>query len=577
MNRLLLIIGSILVSQTLGLAQVPANSPALASNSLTEKVDALFAQWNKADSPGCALAVIQNGIVVYKRGYGMANLELGVPINSASVFQVGSISKQFTAFSILLLAQQGKLSLDDDIRKYIPEVPDFGVPITLRHLLQHTSGLRDQYEMLEMAGWRNEDVNTEKDVLDMVSRQRTLNHKPGEEWLYTNTGYTLLAIIVKRVSGESFRAFTEKNIFRPLGMTNTQFNDDHHRITKSLAQGYASKDGGFIKWMANDDHVGADNLLTTVEDLARWDQNFYDKKIGGPALIDQMLTIGSLNNGDKVTYAYGLFLEPYRGLPVVRHSGARLGYRSDFLRFPEQKFSVVCFCNVRSAIAEVFVNRIADIYLDDKLKPVTQGSLITTDPNIAKLADQDLARVAGYYWNPTADNIRRLYLKDGKLMFFRAAGNESELAPLGSSRFLMLGVRNRIEITFDAKRAGDRPTQMSLTVDNGKPTIYPAITPVSYGAAQLAEFAGEYYSPELDVRYQTAIEDGRLVLHAGKWGDFKLSPRLLIHFRILRNWEACCSYAIAKSAWWVSSSGPARFAICVSTRSNKPFSTRPSR
>lgn len=242
---------------------------ALAQNTedpLTKKVDQLFATWDKPESPGAAIAVIKDGVVVYKRGYGSANLEYNVPITPQTVFHVASVSKQFTAFAIALLAHQGKLSLDDDIRKHLPEVPDFGKKITIRHLIHHTSGLRDQWTLLGMAGWRLDDVITKEHILKMVRHQKELNFDPGAENLYSNTGYTLLAVIVERVSGQSFRDYTDANIFKPLGMTNTHFHDDHERIVKNRAYSYspAGPGGGFKAAPLNYANVGATSLFTTA-------------------------------------------------------------------------------------------------------------------------------------------------------------------------------------------------------------------------------------------------------------------------------------------------------------------------
>src|SRR5690242_20564478 len=238
---------------------------------VTKRVDGIFAKWDHHDSPGCALGVYRDGNVVYKHGYGMANLNDDVPITPSTVFHVASMSKQFTAASIVLLAQQGKLSLDDDVHKYIPELADFGAPITIRHLIHHTSGLRDQWELLELAGWRYSlDLITDDDVMSVISRQKSLNFKPGSRHLYCNTGYTLLAQIVKRVSGQSLREFTLSRTFRPLGMNNTHFRDDHAEIVKNQAYGYVRDraNSSFRLSVTNFDTVGATSLLTTVEDLA---------------------------------------------------------------------------------------------------------------------------------------------------------------------------------------------------------------------------------------------------------------------------------------------------------------------
>ncbi|HLL75378.1 MAG TPA: serine hydrolase domain-containing protein [Pyrinomonadaceae bacterium] len=498
----------------------------------TAKVDQIFAQWDKPDTPGCALAVIKEGRTIYKRGYGAANLELSAPITTSSVFNVGSVAKQFTAASVLMLAQQGKLSLDDEVRKYVPEVPDFGTHVTLRHLLHHTSGLRDFLEVLEMSGHRTSDITTERDVLDMVSRQRTLNHRPGDEFLYTNTGYLLLAVVVARVAGQPLREFAAANIFKPLGMTDTHFYDDHTAIIKGLVDGYLPREGGgFRKWMPADDHAGSSNLFTTVEDLARWDQNFYEQKVGGPALVELMLTPGTLNDGSRLEYAGGLFVTSYKGLRAVVHAGSTLGYQGTLHRFPDQRFSVALLCNVRGVNPDGLARRVADIYLADQLKQTAaaQGEPAVAPPDAVKVPESELSKVAGLYWNPAADTVRRVYVKDGRLMYFRAPGNESELAPLGGNRFLMLGARGRVELTFKSPRAGE-PFRLFFTEAGGKPSVHEPVRPASYGPPQLAEFAGEYHSPELDTTYRISPKDDKLLFRTGNWGDFLLSPRFADSF-----------------------------------------------
>src|SRR5215471_8127646 len=416
----------------LGISALAQETPTATAGekTITARVDEVFSRFDKPESPGCALAVIKDGRIIYQHGYGMSNLEYGVRISPTSIFHVASISKEFTAMAIVLLAQQGKLSLDDDIRKYVPEVPDFGRRITIRHLIHHTSGLRDQWSLLEMAGWREDDVITEGDILDLISRQKALNFKPGEEHVYSNTGYTLLAVIVKRVSGQSLREFADANIFKPLGMNRTHFHDDHSMIVKDRTSAYETRPGGGLKVsIPVFDTYGATSLFTTVEDMAKWDQNFVDKKVGGEAGIDQMLSVGVLNNGKKLTYAFGLSLGEYKGLKTVGHGGSDAGYRADFVRFPDQRFSVVCLCNVSNSNPSMLTRRVAEIYLDDQLKaaappakPAQQTTSATatspapqpTAPAVT-LTEQELASKAGAYTEVKSKMPVRLEMRDGKL------------------------------------------------------------------------------------------------------------------------------------------------------------------
>lgn len=361
MARTLLVIISVLAFAKPPAAQVP-------DDSLQAKMNLIFAAWNKRDSPGCAVSTIRNGAVVYKAAYGMAGLDHDIPITPATVFHVASISKQFTAAAIELLAQDGNLSLDDDARKYLPELPDFGTRMTIRQLLLHTSGLRDQWVLLDWAGWRYPvDLVTNEDVLQLVWKQRALNFKPGDRFWYSNTGYTLLGEIVRRVSGLSLREFTAAHIFEPLEMAHTDFRDDHAQVTKGQAYGYFRKAAGAYRLsVPNFDTVGATDLVTTVDDLARWNANFDSGRVGGADLIRQIVHPGALNSGQPVPYGLGVELGTYRGLVTVEHTGSEAGYRADFLRFPEQHAAVICLCNDASANAGELARKIADLVLADR-------------------------------------------------------------------------------------------------------------------------------------------------------------------------------------------------------------------
>jgi len=336
------------------------------------KVDALFAQWDKPNSPGCAVGVIKDGVLVHVRGYGMANLEHGIPITPQTVFDVGSCSKQFTAFSILLLVKQGKLSLDDDIRKFVPEIPDFGRTILIRHLLYHTSGLRNYVTLLERDGKRPEDVTTDADALRMLAEERDLNFVPGEEFRYSNTGYFLMALVIKKVSGESLREFARKNIFEPLGMTHSHFHDDHTMVVTSRATGYSPlPGGGFSIDMSNWEQLGDGALMTTLEDLVKWNQNFYVGQVGGKDILERMEIPGRLNDGTKLNYGCGLIIGEYQGTAMIHHGGAWAGYRSHILRFPKRKLSVILLGNLSSLDAWNLAGKVSLLFLPANVEPQT--------------------------------------------------------------------------------------------------------------------------------------------------------------------------------------------------------------
>ena len=483
---------------------------------LKVKVDALFAQWDKPDSPGCALGVIKDGNFIYKRGYGMANLDYNIPISPNTSFYIASTSKQFTAASIALLAREGKISLDDDVRKYLPEIPQYQSPITIRHLVYHTSGIRDYLDLTGLAGRHTEDVNTDDDFIKFIARQKSLNFKPGEKYLYSNSGYFLLSQIVKRASGKSLRVFADENLFKPLGMVNTRFHDDRSEIIKNRATGYfPRKGGGFSVLITNFDGVGDGGLFTSIEDLLLWNQNFYNNKLaGGADLINNLFTTGTLNNGEKTDYAFALMTGDYKGLKMISHGGSFNGYRAEMLRFPEQKFSVICLCNLGSVDATGLATKVADIFLEKQLKQTANASGAVSEPTFLKLSEQELAGVTGLYFNPTAVTHRRVIVKDGKLMFVINANYAIELKAVSASRFLMPDIPTKVEISFSPPQPG-KVKNMQVVVSGGKPEIFETIKPATYTPEELSKFAGTFYSEELDAKYILNIKENKLIVRLG--------------------------------------------------------------
>jgi len=486
------------------------------SPEISAKVDRVFDKWNKPDSPGCALGIYKDGHIAYKHGYGMANLNDDVSITSQTVFHVASMSKQFTAASILLLAQQGKLSLDDDVHKYIPELPDFGERITLRHLMHHTSGLRDQWSLLGLAGWRySKDLITDDDVMSVLVHQKALNFKPGEKYMYSNTGFTLLALVVKKVSGMSLREFTTKNIFEPLGMSHTHFRDDHEEVIKHDALGYEQDGEGkpFRMSLTNFDTTGATSLHTTVEDLQLWDENFYHPRVGGPAFIQQMLQKGKLNSGKDQDYASGLSIGTYRGLPMVGHGGADAGYRSGMDRFPDQHFSAAILCNSAEADPGSLLHHVADIILADQFKqppPVAPKPAATSVVSIS--ADQ-MKAIAGTYWKSDDDDYQRIVLKDGALLLDFGGDEYHPLKPFAESHFHVGEVPwgDHLDLHFIAA-SGAKPAHIEQSWDGGSPDVYEWVATVEPTPQQLAEYSGAYVSDEIDPVYRFKLVDGKLIL-----------------------------------------------------------------
>lgn len=489
-------------------------------NSLETRIDSIFTQFDDSNKPGASVAVIKNGAIVFKKGYGSANLEYNIPNTPSTIFHIASISKQFTVFSILLLADQGKLTLDDDIRTYIPEVPNFGKTITLRHLATHTSGLRDQWSLLAMSGTRLDDVITKEHILKLVANQKELNFEPGEAYLYCNTGFTLLAEVVSRVSGQSFAEFTKSNIFEPLKMSNTLFYDDHEKIVKNRAYSYYSDKNEYKKKVLSYANVGATSLFTTVEDLSLWALNFSTPKVGDIDIINQMNTLAILNNGQTFGGAYGQFVNKYKGLNQIQHSGADAGYRSYFGRFPDQGFSIIVLSNYAQSRAGSLALKVADLFLQEEMIPALPYDE-KKGKKFKKLKGKKLKRFSGHYWNHKGFYSRKIYVKNDTLMYYRGTGNESSLAPINNNKFQMLDAGVDLKTKFEYIK---KKQIMTVTVNDVDPDVFESYTPVNYSKEELMQFTGTFYSEELSTSYTFIVKDGKLIAEHARSSDISMAP-----------------------------------------------------
>ncbi|MEZ5040764.1 MAG: serine hydrolase domain-containing protein [Saprospiraceae bacterium] len=490
-------------------------------------VDQLFAQWSNTYSPGCAVAVIKDGNIIYKKGYGMADLEHDIPIRPESVFYIGSVSKQFVAACMLLLDEQGKIDLDADVRTYIPEFPDYGYPITIRNLIHHTSGVRDNLTLWELAGRSHLDEIPEEEIFDMICRQKELNFEPGTKYLYSNSCYFLMSIIVKRASGKSLREYADEYIFQPLGMQHSIFQDNNRRMIKNRAFAYGQNpDGSFNSMLMRFDLVGSGGLYSTVEDLFRWDQNFYNNKIGnrGPAFIQDMLTNGRYKDGTEVGYAFALENGHYKGLPTVSHGGALGGYRSFYLRFPEQHFSVVILSNLENFLPEKLAEQVADIYLKDNFVAAPSTAIVKKElPTFITLKPKQLDAVSGLYWNEEGAYSRKVYVRNDTLRYSRGEGNESALLPIDAQHFIMDDTNGEVAIHFQ-KAEKNQPAQMLFTVGNQEAIISTQYEPYTLDEKALKAIPGHYYSSELDTRYQLGVKEKQLFVKIKNQDWLPLKP-----------------------------------------------------
>ena len=479
-------------------------------------IDKIFSDYDDINKPGAAVAVVKDGKVVFKKGYGSANLEYDLPVGPSTVFHIASVSKQFTVFAILLLEAEGKLSFDDDIRKHIPEVPDFGTTITLRHLASHTSGMRDQWDLLSMAGWRMDDVITKDHIMTMVKHQKELNFQPGEEYLYCNTGFTLLAEVVARVSGVSFATFTQNKIFSPLGMENTLFYDDHEKIVKNRAYSYKMPGNKYMKSRLNFANAGATSLFTTVEDLALWAMNFDEIKVGSKAIIDKMSTLAVLNNGESFGGAYGQFVGSHKGHKTIRHGGADAGYRSHFARFPDDKFAVMVFSNYANSNTSQLAFEVVDVFLKDE----TPAEDKTEKSTYMSVSPEHLKQFEAHFWNEEGSLARRIYVKNDTLQYFRSEYNETKLLPVSFNKFEMKDVAQRVTVEFVKK---DNKLSMKVEQEDGNVYDFEEYKPVDLASFDLDQYAGTFYSEELETEYEIFVRRGMIMGRHFRLGEFPIT------------------------------------------------------
>ena len=478
------------------------------------EIDRVFADYDSTRSPGCSMAVYRDGKIAYSRGYGMANLEYGIANGPQTVFRIGSTSKQFTAMAIAILAEQRKLSLDDDIRKFFPEMPDYGATVTVRHLVHHISGLRDYLGLASFADWGRDYSVAE--ALTLVTRQKELNFEPGSEFLYSNSNYFLMSQIVEKVTGQSLHSWADEHIFRPLQMGKTHFHDDHTHIVRNRADGYAPDgDGGFEISMTILDMVGDGGIYTTVSDLLLWDRNFYDNELGqgGPALIDLVYAPGILNDGESTGYAFGLGVGEHRGVREISHGGAFVGYRAGLNRYPDQRLSVAVLCNYGDTNPTRMARQVAELYLADVLEaPANERSperAAETGAEVVAVPAKELARVVGEYWNPDDFRVRGIVLEDGVLFYARNGGGRTELAPAGGGGFRMVGVSTDVSVSFEPARGA--PTKMVVDIEGQDTVSFEALERATPSTGELTGIAGEYYSEELDHRQVLKAVDGTLI------------------------------------------------------------------
>ena len=463
-----------------------------AAPAATPAIDDLLADWTSS-TPGCTVGIELEGSTVLERGFGMADLERAVPNRADTIFEAGSVSKQFTAAAVLLLAGDGKLSLDDPVRKYLPELPDYGTPVTIRQMLTHTSGLRDWGSVAGIGGWpRTTRAYTHAHVLDILSRQQALNFPPGTRWSYSNSGYNLAAILVSRVSGMSFAAFTRQRLFDALGMSSTSWRDDHTRLVHRRALAYSREDDGYHLDLPFENVHGNGGLLTTVGDLLTWTRNFRTPVVGDAAFVTEQTTPGRFLDGQAHDYGLGVWVRTYRGLSEVRHSGSTAGYRAYLTTFPQAGAGVAVLCNAANANAEALAYKVADRVLAGRLAPGAEPR------STHVLTDTELRALTGLYRDTNTGVAIRIVKEGDHLRVERGA-------VLYADSGTRLHTANGQQWSFATGR-------LTTTDAFGRVNTLERIQAWTPAPADLASLAGEYASVEAETSFTVALDGDRLVL-----------------------------------------------------------------
>ena len=501
----------VLLSEPLAQAQL--------SNSQFQKIDSIIAKWDTPDSPGGVVGIMIKGELKFIKSFGLASLDFEIPNNDNTIFNIGSVSKQFTAMGIVRLCEEGKLSVDDDIRHYIPDLPDFGHVITIRHLLHHTSGLRDIHSLLAIAGWREEDPRSNEDLLRIMKDQQDLNFNPGDEYMYSNTGYILLAMIIETVTGENFINWMKKAIFIPLGLSNTYIENKPTRVIRGNSTSYnAVKEIGFVRAVEYWNYYGSGNVHTTANDLLLWLDCFINPPQDWKTSFEILQTVDTLNNGKKNIYAYGLEIADYNGERRIQHGGSVGGFRSYACVFPNKQICIAMLTNFSSSQPEQKVNLISELVIPELLrnnKPQEKQKV-----EYPSVHNEDLEKYTADYWCDASNVARKIYIKNDTLWFFRSEGKESPLLYLGNDEFIMFNTESRLKIKFII----DDHNSKTMLVGAGDPyNYYKLYKPVSVNTKYLSEFTGQFFSPELKTIYTFTLKKDTLIGYHPKYGDFKIT------------------------------------------------------
>ena len=479
-----------------------------------QKIDNLFTDWKKPNSPGGAIGIIKNGEIVYSKTYGLASLEFQTPNTKETIFNIGSVSKQFTAMGIILLHLEGKLSIDDDIRKYLTDLPDFGEKITIRNMLHHTSGLRSFHALLSIAGWRFDDARNNEDLNRFMKKQQGLNFKPGEQFGYSNTNYMLMVNIIEKVTKQKFATWMQETIFKPLGMTKTYIQEDYMEVKRHKATSYyTNRKKEYFKASEFWGYIGSANVHSNANDLLKWLQNFKTPQKGWEKPFNLMTTQDNLNDGKENEYAFGVLIRDYSGIKSVEHSGATGGYISNIASFPEKNISFVLLSNFQSSNIPQKSSKLTKILLDNKkVKKPKNEKFISV-----KVPKKKLLKYVGSYWDSKDHYSRKIYMKNDTLRYFISKNKDYAMLPLGNHKFKRLSRGSKVIVEFNLNK---KDSKMTITFNDKDAYHLKRYQPVKSTTKELTLYSGTYYSPEVESTYTISYNKNKLNGNHIRHGEF---------------------------------------------------------
>lgn len=495
---------------------ISLNTNAQITKSQYQEIDSLFVNWTQQDYPGAVVGIMKGGDLVFSKAYGLASMEYNVPNTTETLFNLASVSKQFTAMGIVKLEQEGKLSFDDDVRKYVPELPDFGEKITIRNMLQHTSGLRSFHDLLALAGWRQGERRDNNDLYRLMLKQRDLNFKPGEEYSYSNTNYMLMVNVIEKITGEKFTDWMKKIVFEPLGMKNTYIEDDYRRIVPNRATSYYAYRGGVFRRVPEYwGYYGSANVHSTTEDLLKWLANFYKPQSGWETAFKKILTRDRLNDGRQNNSAFGVFVEDINGYDRIAHDGSTGGFKTFIGVYPEEELSIVILAN-RSARPWDKAIEIANILLEQRKseKKIVEPSSIET----IKLNNKQLEKFEGSYWDDANNRVRVISISNNTLKELQ--NDDLQFYPVDNNKFVITEGTETSTCKFIIKDDGSK--EMIRTQNDGKIFVSKSFDPKTVLKEDLSAYTGTYYSPELETIYSIRLEDGKLMAYHARHGDLEI-------------------------------------------------------